>query len=161
MSIRKAHTVARNFRKSFQSFFLFLPKILVGSNVIAYLLMSILSHVNFDLQFRFLISPQAGDKKMAQRLKICVGSLIEWLRARHGVGSKSTRTILFCPWERHYTALSPAWLSGKVILNFNHISIKLKKFTGHIPWHLRNQVRIIDCPIYSLFDLFCESKVKI
>ena len=42
-----------------------------------------------------------------------VGSVVEWLKRRycdrHGLGSKPTRAILFCPWERHFTALSPAW----------------------------------------------------
>ena len=41
----------------------------------------------------------------------------EWLnrrdRDRHGLGSKPTRAILtlLYPWERHFTALSPAWWS--------------------------------------------------
>ena len=37
---------------------------------------------------------------------------VEWLKHRaddqHGLGSKSTCSILLCPWERHFTALSPA-----------------------------------------------------
>ena len=41
------------------------------------------------------------------------GSVVEWLKHRtddqHGLGSKSTCAILLCPWERHFTALSPAW----------------------------------------------------
>ena len=28
---------------------------------------------------------------------------------RHGVGLKPTRSILLCPWERHFTTLSFAW----------------------------------------------------
>ena len=28
---------------------------------------------------------------------------------QHGMDSKPTRVILLCPWERHFTALSPAW----------------------------------------------------
>ena len=44
-----------------------------------------------------------------------VGSVVEWLKHRtddqHGLGSKSTCAILLCPWERHFTALSPAWWS--------------------------------------------------
>ena len=28
---------------------------------------------------------------------------------QHGLGSKPTRAILLCPWERHFTALSPTW----------------------------------------------------
>ena len=58
------------------------------------------------------------------------GSVIEWLKRRahdqHGLGSKSTRAILSCPWERHFTALSPAWWSWKAVLNYSHISIKLQ-----------------------------------
>ena len=30
---------------------------------------------------------------------------------QHGLGSKPTCAILLCPWERHFTALSPAWWS--------------------------------------------------
>ena len=41
-----------------------------------------------------------------------VGSVVEWLKRRtygqHGLGSKPLRAILLCPWERHFTALSPA-----------------------------------------------------
>ena len=44
-----------------------------------------------------------------------VGSVVEWLKHRtddqHGLGSKLTCAILLCPWERHFTALSPAWWS--------------------------------------------------
>ena len=44
-----------------------------------------------------------------------VGSVVEWLKHRtddqHGLGSKPTYAILLCPWERHFTALSPAWWS--------------------------------------------------
>ena len=43
------------------------------------------------------------------------GSVVEWLKHRtddqHGGGSKPTCAILLCPWERHFTALSPAWWS--------------------------------------------------
>ena len=42
-----------------------------------------------------------------------VGSVVEWLKHRtddqHGLSSKPTCAILLCPWERHFTALSPAW----------------------------------------------------
>ena len=41
--------------------------------------------------------------------------VVEWLKHRtddqHGLGSKPTCAILLCPWERHFTALSPAWWS--------------------------------------------------
>ena len=42
------------------------------------------------------------------------------------MGSKLTRAILLCSWERHFTALSSAWWSWQAVLNFNHISIKLQ-----------------------------------
>ena len=48
-------------------------------------------------------------------IKADVGSVVEWLkrqtRNQHGLGSKATRAILLCPWERHFTAHSPAWWS--------------------------------------------------
>ena len=31
-----------------------------------------------------------------------------------------------CAWERHFTALSPAWWSWQAVLNFSQISIKLQ-----------------------------------
>ena len=57
-----------------------------------------------------------------------VSSVVEWLKRRdqHGLGSKPTRAILLCPWERHFTALSPAWWSWQTALNYSHISIKLQ-----------------------------------
>ena len=49
-----------------------------------------------------------------------VGSVVEWLKRRarnqHGLSSKPTRTILLCPWEKHFTALSPAWWSWHTAL---------------------------------------------
>ena len=58
-----------------------------------------------------------------------VGSVVERLKRRahvqHGLGSKPTRAILLCPWERHFTAHSPAWWSWQAVLNYSHISIKL------------------------------------
>ena len=42
-------------------------------------------------------------------------SVVEWLKHRtndqYGFGSKPTCAILLCPWERHFTALFPAWWS--------------------------------------------------
>ena len=59
-----------------------------------------------------------------------VGSVVEWLKHwaydQHGLGSKPTRVILLCPWERHFTALSPAWWSWQAVLYYSHISIKLQ-----------------------------------
>ena len=47
--------------------------------------------------------------------KSIVGSVVKWLKHRtddqHGLGSKPTCAILLCPWERRFTALSPAWWS--------------------------------------------------
>ena len=34
-------------------------------------------------------------------------------------------SILLCPWERHFTALFPAWWSWQTILNYSNISTKL------------------------------------
>ena len=52
---------------------------------------------------------------LRQELLNFVGSVAEWLKHRtddqHGLGSKPTYAILLCPWERHFTALSPAWWS--------------------------------------------------
>ena len=47
------------------------------------------------------------------------------VRDRHSLGSKPTRAILLCPWERHFTALSPAWWSWQAVVNKSHISIKI------------------------------------
>ena len=60
---------------------------------------------------------------------IIVGSVVEWLKHRaddrHDLGSKPTRAILLCPWERHFTALSPGWWSWQEALNYSNISTKL------------------------------------
>ena len=57
-------------------------------------------------------------------------NVVEWLKRRtddqHGLGSKPTHAILLCPWERHFTAHSPAWWSWQAVLNYsNNISTKL------------------------------------
>ena len=51
---------------------------------------------------------QRDDKKyVVIKLK---NFLVEWLERwegeRHGLGSKPTRAILLCPWERYFTTLS-------------------------------------------------------
>ena len=55
--------------------------------------------------------------------------MVEGLKHRvddqHGLGSKPTCAILWCSWQRHFTALSPAWWSWQVVLNYSNISIKL------------------------------------
>ena len=62
--------------------------------------------------------------------KYYIGSVVEWLKRRardqHGLGSKPTRAILLCPWERHFTAHSIAWWLWQAVLNYSHISIKLQ-----------------------------------
>ena len=59
-----------------------------------------------------------------------VGSVVEWLKRRardqHRLSSKPTRAILLYPWERHFTAHSPAWWSRQAVLNYSDISIKLQ-----------------------------------
>ena len=56
--------------------------------------------------------------------------MVKWIKRhahnQHGLGSKPTCAILLCPWEIHFTTLSPAWWSWQAVLNFNHISIKLQ-----------------------------------
>ena len=48
-------------------------------------------------------------------------SMVEWLRRRaydqHGLGSKPTRAILWCPWEKHFTALPLGYWSWQTVLN--------------------------------------------
>ena len=62
--------------------------------------------------------------------KINVASVIEWLRHRdrdrRGLSSKPARAILLYLWERHFTALFPAWWSWKAVLHFSDASIKLQ-----------------------------------
>ena len=75
-----------------------------------------------------------------------VGSLVEWLKRpaydQHGVGSKLTRAILLCPWERHSMALSPAWWSWQAVVNYSH-----------------SQAGVIAYPMYQRLHLFsCESE---
>ena len=52
---------------------------------------------------------------MIKKAPANVGSVVEWLKHRtddqHGLGSKPACAILLCSWERHFTALSPAWWS--------------------------------------------------
>ena len=60
--------------------------------------------------------------------------MVEWLKRRardqHGLGLKPIRATLLCPWERHFTALSPAWWSWQAVLNYSHISIKLEAYSN-------------------------------
>ena len=58
-----------------------------------------------------------------------VGSVVEWLKHRaddqRGLDSKPNCAILMCPWERHFTAHSPAWWSWQAVLNYSNIFTKL------------------------------------
>ena len=62
-------------------------------------------------------------------LIVLVGSVVDWLKRRaydqRGLGSKPTPPMLLCPWERHFTALFPAWWSWQAVLNYSNTSIKL------------------------------------
>ena len=50
-----------------------------------------------------------------------VDSLVEWLGRRdcdrYSPGSKPTRAVLLCVWERHFTAHFPAWRSWLAVLD--------------------------------------------
>ena len=54
----------------------------------------------------------------------------EWLkrrdRDRNNLGSKPTRAILLCSWERQFTVFSPTWLSWQAVITQSHISTKLQ-----------------------------------
>ena len=59
-----------------------------------------------------------------------VGSVVEWLERRDcerlSLGSKPNRAILLCTWKRHFTALSPAWLSWQAVLSFSRVFMKFQ-----------------------------------
>ena len=62
--------------------------------------------------------------------KHAVCSVIKWLIAPW-LCSTSSRfkaylSFLLCPWVRHFMAFSSAWRSWPAVLNFSHISKKLK-----------------------------------
>ena len=77
-------------------------------------------------------------------------SVVEWLERRdcdqHGLGSKPICVILLCPWERHFTALSPAWCPWQAASNLTHISIKFQA-DSNILASLESG-RVIAYPIY-------------
>ena len=81
------------------------------------------------IKFKMLKSTQTDFTVILVLTKV-VGSVVEWLKRRardqHGLGTKPTCAILLCPWERHFTAHSPAWWSWQAVLNYSHISIKLQ-----------------------------------
>ena len=77
--------------------------------------------------------PRPPSRVSAVKYLFCrqnVGGAVEWLKRRncdqHGLSSKPTRVILFCPLERHFTALFPVLRSYQAVLNFSHNLIKLK-----------------------------------
>ena len=94
-----------------------------------------------------------------QRYKF-VGSVVEWLKRRardqHGLGSKPIRAILLCPWERHFTAHSPAWWSCQAVLNYSYISINYKRTA--ISWYLPKQVGVVAYPMYERLRRFPASQ---
>ena len=81
---------------------------------------------------------------------VLIGSVVEWLKRRardqYGLGSKLIHAILLCSWERHFTALSPAWWSWQAVLNYSHISIKLQADSNILVF--RKQVGVIAYPMY-------------
>ena len=91
---------------------------------------------------------------------VSVGSVVKRLKRRardqHGLGSKPTRVILLCPWERRFRALSPACGLGKhfkitviSLLNYKRIAIS---------WHLRKQIGVIAYPMYYRLRRFPASQ---
>ena len=77
--------------------------------------------------------------------------MVEWLKHRtdnqRGLGSKPTCAILLYPWERHFTALSPAWWSWQEVLNYSNISIKLLADSNILA--SPEAGRVIAYPMYS------------
>ena len=65
---------------------------------------------------------------------------------RDGFGSKPTRAVLLCPWERHFMAFSPAWWSWRAVLSFIHIAKTFQ--AAAISSHLRKQVVVIAYPMF-------------
>ena len=76
--------------------------------------------------------------------------MVGWLERRacdrHGLGSKPTRANLLCPWERHFTGISPGWWSWKAVLNFSHISFKFQPDSNISVFLERGGVYA--CPMY-------------
>ena len=52
-------------------------------------------------------------------------SVVEWLKHRTD-NQPLNYAILLGPWERHFTALSPAWWSWQAVLNYRNSSTKLQ-----------------------------------
>ena len=87
----------------------------------------------------------------ALHYSIYFSSVVKWLEHhvfdQYYLGSKPTHSILLCPWERHFMALSPPWWSWQAVLNFNHISMKLQA-DSYILASLGMQVGVIGYPMY-------------
>ena len=103
------------------------------------------SILNFSKGCELLIKFTTGALK-----NFCVGSVVEWLerraREQHGLGSKPTRAILLCPWERHFTAHPPAWWSWQTLL-ITVISLLIHKRTA-ISCYLGKEVGVIAYHMY-------------
>ena len=82
--------------------------------------------------------------------------MVEWLKHwtddQHGLGSKPTCAILLCLWERHFTALSPAWWSWQAVLNYSNISTKLLVESNILA--SLEAGGVIAYPMYSAFVAF-------
>ena len=79
---------------------------------------------------------------------------VEWVkRCAYGLGSKPTRAILLCPWEKHFTALSPVWWSWQA---------SSSKFQSY-PYKIQADSNILACRVNCLpcllapLSLSCES----
>ena len=59
----------------------------------------------------FLVFYQILEVTLISEQKVRNPRLKRRARDQHDHGSKPTRAILLCPWERHFTAYSPAWWS--------------------------------------------------
>ena len=79
--------------------------------------------------FTLIKTDHTNKQEFVKQTKV-VGSMVEWLEhqdcGRHSPSSKPTCAILLCPWERHLTALSPAWWPWQAVLNQNLITNKLQ-----------------------------------
>ena len=76
--------------------------------------------------------------------------MVEWSERRacdrYGLGSKPTRAVLLYPWERHSTALSPAWWSWQAVTISVIFLLNFKRTA--MSWHLRKQVGVIAFLMY-------------
>ena len=81
---------------------------------------------------------------------------------QHGLGSKTTYTILLFPWERNSTALFPARWSWQAVLNSCH---NCKQKNQNIKFQVESNILVfhqagwVNCLPYVLvtLSLSCES----